>query len=340
MSSDASEHGNGGIEVGGRRLSAVTERSADEVRVIGGATGYTVGETLEAPRGWIEAKGKELGFSEDELPDECTPKRAYNRANTRVLQGCPGATSVNRGKFGRNAVFSTKVNPNHWEWGFKSYDEERDEVDSETTLRVLYERDRDEEDRLRTQVISPKYEQETAELVDMIESEFEFQYNANTGPDLRNWLRGIIYEVPSVPLRNGGGVYFVPERHRERVQKAKKLIEGANSFKDTVGEKPAEVWYIDVIDEPERKELIQSRAGKKIREEVETVVDNLQDELEETKEKTVTEVVAELEQELGEATDVAQEYNALLGAKLSVEKELDQYKQEVDSRLSKAIEKV
>lgn len=328
------------VTVAGKQLTGLHDDLGEEedVEVMGFATFYTIGEFLEVPDAFIESQADEIGLREDVLPNDPTPKKAYNRTCDRLfldVNNEPG------GMFGKYAVNTENVDKATWLVRASWYDDDIEDFEDETIGELKYNYD-NQSLVPRQRTTNPDLEWIWEEAESMARRKFQDMQETQLGSDLRQMVREIIGDQYSVKLRNAGAFYFVPANQSEEVRKAAELMDACNAFKKP-GRPRAQVGMIEVIDTEEKRELVKGRVEAQLNEEVESTLNEAVERFEE--EGKMTEEVEEeieglLEETLEETVDVAEQYNALLRVEMKVPEIVENLKANLHQEIQEVVEEV
>ena len=317
-------------KLGGKEIQAVTGEEEVE-SVLGWIAVYTIGPKFTVDRSWLLEQAGDLGISENMMPSEVSPRRAYTRAAKRVAdtvgivpEGVEASTT--------RADYST--------FQLEITDRREDgEINSEIIGELKYD-----DGGVYSKAKSSngeyldyyqRYAQEFTEL-------HEEMMESNTGKDIRAALRKFIQnDSTSVKMRSAGAVYFVPAHYDQMVSAWKELINRINSTWKDSGH-ASNVDLIEVIDSPAKRDMVERKVRNSLEQTVEGIVESALDEFDE--EAAANEFVANLADDLSSAQNMAVEHNTLLNADISVRKSLESWKSRVgednEELVSKLVEEV
>lgn len=322
-------------------LDAVSD-AEDNPNVLGFGMMATTGEVL-VPREWLESKWDEYNLPESLLPSATWASSAYKRAMFHLLDSGADNRTVSTDAGPQRVSLDVKkgsgnerhVLANIW---FDDDHPSADELDIEeggewrqTTL-GLTNYDADAQDMVSTQRIDEAHP--LAAVWEDLESRarelFETHKVSHNGDDMRDVLYDFTrYESDSIPLRDGGAVYFVPAQDLDTIEALRSIWEEMNAEFKAHGRK-TEIQTIPVISDTDRKELIESRASKVVRDEIDRVLEDAFDDLEDPDDDTPEdEIVSEIEDALGDHANTAEVYNALVDARINVRDVLEDFASEV-----------
>ena len=326
-------------------LDAVSD-AGDNPNVLGFGMMATTGE-LVVSREWLEEQWEKHNLPEEILPSETWASSAYKRAMFHLLDSGRDETSVNTSAGRQMVSLDVKdgsgnerhVLANVW---FSDDHPNADALDIEeggewrqTTLGTS-NYDAESQQPILTQRIDDEHP--LAEVWEDLESRarslFDEHLVSHNGDDMRDVLYDFTrYESKSIPLRDGGAVYFVPADDLDTIESLRQVWDEMDERFKLRGRK-TEIQTIPVISDTDRKALIEQRATKVVRDEIDRVLEDAFDELatapgeEQTPED---EIVSEIEDALGEHANTAEVYNSLADARISVREVLEDFAQDVSS---------
>lgn len=335
----------GDVKVGGEEIEAVPDN--EDLEILGWTAISTIGNDFVVPRDWLEATANDAGLDPELLPPETSRKRAYNRALSRLCD---------RPRSWDEKVDDIEVGLHeeaHDEYHIEVTDRRDDDVTTEKLGAIVFDYDKDPS----KPVVRPghpnpekrcvydlsdgtKWYKLWMDYVRAFGAEYDEMRASNLGRDLRAALTGwFTEESRSVKLRNGGAVYFAPITAEETVRAWKDLIEAAGEEHKSAREGyRTEVSLMKVQNAEEERETIERRAVQEIREDIEDLVEDAIEELDEG--ALVDELVGELGSEVDELDDFASEYNVLLDAEITIERYLNEWKDELEGDAEELIERV
>jgi hypothetical protein len=332
---------NSNVEVNSVPLDAVSDADED-AEVLGFAVMSTTGE-LVVPREWLQAQWDEHNLPESIFPSETWNSSAYKRAMFHLLDN-GGDERVVKTSAGRQSVsLSIKdggsnqkhILANVW---FSDDHPNADQLDIEaggewrqTTLGVT-DYDAEEQDVRITQRIDDEHPLSSVwqDLVVRIRELFETHKTSHNGDDMRDVLYDFTrYESESIPLRDGGAVYFIPAHEKDTVEALADIWDKMDEEFKLRG-RETEIQTIPVVSDTERKQLVEKRAAKVVRDEIDRVLEDAFDDLEDPDNDTPEdEIVGTIEDALGDHSQTADVYNALVDARIDIREVLKEFAQDV-----------
>lgn len=355
------------VAVDGASIKAITDGEQEEdVSIIGHIISYTIGSDFVVPRDWLKDRMEGLGLvieapgGETELmiPPKVTPKRAFNRTRDRIVDEISATHPDFHGEGKREIedrmtqFASKKATNDQWHITAESYftaDELNRAADGEpyddgefrqTTLLVA-RYDKEHEALTVTPKVSeqdslwPSYEVFEEKAYSMFE---EMQYS-HIGRDIQKMFnRFVNHWTDTIKVRDGGAVYFVPAGYDAEVRALKTLIEEINDTYKTRG-RDCEVLRISVTDSDEERRQVKRKVRDHLEDQVETALDATFDALAED-DNLPEDVAGDLQDRLKDLDSFADDYNALLSAKLSAQKVLRDKLRELDGQREEIVEQV
>lgn len=333
----------GDAEVNGQELlSVVGAEDAEDVEVVGQAVWYTIGSDFvistgedaeETGREWLLRRFDELGLPEWMAPSKTTAKGAFTR--TRDFLVTPQNDEMNIG--GRQVEFETKrATHDSWHILANAYftADELDADDGEwrqVTVGVCrYMHDHESVATIpkidRDDAMWEAWEYFAQRAVDMHE---EMQ-DAHVGRDIQKLMNRFTHDwTHTVKFRDGGAVYFVPAQYEDALDALKTIIGEINGRFKTHG-RDCELKRLPVVNDEERRRMVQERAEKNIEERVDDALDAALDAFEDENDELTEEIIEVANDELGDSDEFAAQYNALLDLRLSVQDVLAEYRDDVE----------
>lgn len=317
---DAQADLEGTVKVGGHNITAVTDDSADEL--LGWIVPFTIGNDFIVDRDWLETRASDLGLSQAMLPRPVTPRRAFTRAGKRLDDRYEQESSDDGVQVKLNKVAYEK------RYEIEVHDR-RPEDDFDGTLLGAVEFDTETDD-LRMRANVSRAADEMWGLWEDVKGDFRDEWNlmqaSNTGEDVRGMLRGFFKRrSTSVKFRAGGGVYFAPQATGDVVQRLDTLMDDIDREWKKAGF-PCEMDVIEVQDADDKRSMVEEKVRRDLERQVREYVQDALEELDEG--EVAQEVSDELETSLEDVEDFAQQYNALLDAKMTVREYLQEWKED------------
>lgn len=329
------------IEVGSVPLSAVSD-AAEDPEVLGFAVMSTTGEVV-VPRDWLETQWEQRDLPDAIFPSETWSSSAYKRAMFHLLDDGHGEHYLNT-EFGQQQVTldvkkgsgnERHILANVW---FDDSVPQAEELDideggewRQTTLGVTWY-DSEDQDVHISQRIDEEHPLADIwqDLIVRIRQLFETHKVSHNGDDMRDVLYDFTrYESDSIPLRDGGAVYFVPANERETIESLAYVWDEMNK-EHKLGGRRTEIRTIPVIDDTDRRAQIEERATKVVREEIDRVLEDAFETADDPDDETPEdEIISEIQDALGDHAQTAEVYNSLVGAKIEVRDILKDFAKEV-----------
>jgi hypothetical protein len=342
MENDANdERMKSNVQVNSVPLDAVSD-AGEDAEVLGFAVMSTTGE-LVVPREWLQAQWEQYDIPESIFPSETWNSSAYKRAMFHLLDNGEDEKAVQT-QTGRQKVSlgikdgsgnQKHVLANMWFGGdhpnAEALNIEEGGEWRQTTLGVT-NYDADEQDVRITQRIDDEHPlaEVWQNLVVRIRELFETHKVSHNGDDMRDVLYDFTrYESDSIPLRDGGAVYFIPAHEKDTIEA---LADIWNKMDDEfkLRGRETEIQTIPVVSDTERKELVEKRAAKVVRDEIDRVLEDAFDDLEDPDDDTPEdEIVGTIEEALGDHSATADVYNALVDARIDIRDVLKDFAQDV-----------
>lgn len=333
----------GDADVDGQELlSVVGAEDAEDVEVVGQAIWYTIGSDFvvstddsaeETGREWLLRRMDELDLPEWMAPPEVTPKGAFTR--TRDFLVTPRNEDTEIG--GRTVEFETKrATHDTWHILANTYftADELNQDDGEwrqvTVGVVRYMKDHESVATIpkidRDDAMWDAWEYFAARAVEMHET----MQDSHIGRDIQKLLHRFTHEwTHTVKFRDGGAVYFVPAQYEAELDALKTLVEELGVEFKTHG-KDAELKRLPVVNDDERRRMVRERAEAWLDERVDDAIEAGLSEFETEMDELSDDVIEAAKDELGESDEFADQYNALLDLRLSVEDVIDARREEVE----------
>jgi hypothetical protein len=323
-------------------LSVVGAENADDVEVVGQAMWYTIGSDFmiatdddaeETGREWLVRRMEELGLPTWMAPPQVTPKGAFTRTRDHLVT--PQNDDMNIG--GRNVEFETK-RATHDTWhilanAYYTADELNQDDGEWRQATVGVVRYMSEHSSVAT---IPKIDRDAAmwEAWEFFAARavelFETMQESHVGRDIQKLMNRFTHDwTHTVKFRDGGAVYFVPAQYEAELDALKTLVEEIDARFKTHG-KDAELKRLPVVNDDERRRMVQERAEAWLDERVDSALEAGLDEFEDEMDELSEEVVEAAEEELADSDDFAGRYNDLLDLRLSVEDAIDARREEVE----------
>lgn len=322
--------------VGGKEIHAVTD-GEDVESVLGWMTWYTFGSG-DVDRKWLEERASELGIPESWLPSPVTPRRAFTRASKMLVSETAGIipedveANTERSKTDNKVFFLELI-------------DRREGVENSTSevIGKLEYESGDENVYTRAKTSHPEYIEWFQMYAEEFKNLFDLYSRSNRIKEVRKAFRDrfLKLETTSVTMRPAGAVYFVPAHYQEGFEAYRELVADIDRLWKDEGYE-CTVDTVEVIDSPEKREMVEKKVRNSLEEAVEGIVEEAIDSFDE--DRAANEVVSELGKELSKAENLAVEHNTLLNAEMSVRSALESWKSSVEEDeeelITKMVEKV
>lgn len=290
---------------------------------------FTVGDDFTVPGEWYDTKASDLGIPQRMWPSKTTPKRAFVLAGNDVedlgSKILPDQVTVSTwrnksdGEYNRfhlEIVDHREGEDNHGQMtttGYLDYDPGENDVDVNLSRGI------------ENPEVADWYTRFGQRFTEMFND-----YNGSyRGAQIRDALRdGFIGQAStSVRMRDHGGVYFVPAQYADVLTAFSELFDACEKWKDTGFDLQLEQY--EIFDTSDKRQLIQQKVESEMERAIETAIEHAVDALD--TDTTAQKAVANAGGELVDAENLAVEHNALLNAELSMQEELERWKQNVSS---------
>ena len=333
----------GDADVNGQEiLSVVGAEDAEDVEVVGQAIWYTIGSDFvvstddsaeETGREWLLRRMEELELPAWMAPPEVTPKGAFTRTRDFLVTPQNDDTEIG----GRTVEFETKrATHDTWHILANTYftADELNQDDGEwrqvTVGVVRYMKDHESVATIpkidRDDAMWDAWEYFAARAVEMHET----MQVSHIGRDIQKLLHRFTHEwTHTVKFRDGGAVYFVPAQYEAELDALKTLVEELGVEFKTHG-KDCELKRLPVVNDDERRRMVRERAETWLDERVDAAIEAGLSEFETEMDELSDDVIEAAKDELGESDEFANQYNALLDLRLSVEDVIDARRAEVE----------
>lgn len=169
-----------------------------------------------------------------------------------------------------------------------------------------------------------------------LENKFNYLLSIYTDKQIRDKLRNIIYAMPTISLRESGGVYFIPE-NKENIQ----ILEGLANVLEEINKKytstdyTTELVYIPVVTTEPNKKMIIRKYEIDAKEKLEKLFSEIQEILDSDKEIPSGKFTALLK-EITKIKETKKVYESLLENDLEiVEEQIQILNTKIDALASK-----
>jgi hypothetical protein len=315
----------------------------EDVEVVGQAIWYTIGSDFvisskgtdgdETGREWLVRRMDELELPEFMVPPETSTKGAFTRTRDHLVNPRNDEITLD----GKTVEFETKrAGTDSFHLLANAYftaDElgQEDGEWNQTTVGVFrYMTEHgsmatipkiDRDDRMWD--AWEHFAQRGTSLMDEMEE-------SHIGRDIQKMVNRFTHDwTHTVKFRDGGAVYFVPAQYNDALDSLKTLIEEINARFKTHG-KNAEFKRIPVVNDDERRQMVEERARQYIEGKVEDALDDAMEAVKENEEELTDEIIQSAEATVKDGDSFAAQYNDLLDLRLSVEDVLDDFSDEIE----------
>lgn len=357
------------VAVDGSTITAIVDgEQQDEVDIIGHLISYTIGSDFTVPREWLKGRMEELGLyitvPGDErklmIPPKVTPKNAFNRTRDRLVDGVANTHPEFYGDGKREMELmgservvqfeSKKATRDEWHitaeafFNAEELGAEYEDGEFRQVTVGVFRYNKENEGILGV----PKVDEED-NLWDswkLFAKEANKMYgkmqNSHVGRDIQKMVNRYTHHwTDTIKVRDGGAVYFVPAGYDESVRAMKTLIDEIDAEFKYRG-RDAELLRISVTDSEAERKQIEDKARKHVEEQAEAAMDAAFEALTDD-DSVADDIAAELEDRLEGLDGFADDYNALLNARLSAQEvlndRLDSLKGEKEKVVKKALER-
>lgn len=328
------------VSIGSQPISAVTDIEDEEVSALGFAVWVTTGDVI-VPIEWLEAQ-----FEREDLPEWLLPSRpwktsAYKKAVDRLLLDKWGETMVS----GRDVKFRIEDGSERRKIVYADVFWDEEEIGVEGG------------DWRERRLGSFDYDMETEELL--------YETDIEAGPLIEKWnqlvgrtqglyrqmqdsydeykMSGIIRDLitehsTAIPLRHSGAIYFFPSHYADHIESLSRIWDRMNQFKQRG--RPSTIDSIPVVNDEERRKLIQSRVEETVEDIVMDIFDAAIERLTQNEEETAISIAEDVVDNLSETQDLAAEYSKLLETKLSVKRQIEDYMSGLEDEKEELAEEV
>jgi len=334
------------------KLKAVVDVDDIEKAEITGFVQYSTTGDVIVPMDWVEKKWEEHGLPDEIRPSSVYPRAAYNRAIRRLLDDGWDSSSTWDDENGRERQIryrlesgsdtiqhlyadvyyaEDEIGVEEGDWkpvslGYFKYNPETERVDFREKI--------DE-----NSVFFKKWESFVGRLQGL-HIQMRTHY---TGQNMRTVINPKLIRdhALSVPMRDGGAVYFFPAQYSAVLDSLENIWEEMNEFKEGSGR--SEIARFPVINDEKFNDIIARRAQKEIDGQVGRIIDEYFELIEEGGDNFSLETAAEgIIEDLKnkKIIDIQQEYTALLETELSIRRHLQNQLSVIDGEKENLIKKV
>jgi hypothetical protein len=319
-------------KISGQEVALLPEgRDIDEI--LGWVVHYTIGRGFTVPHNWLTEKGEEYGIPSNALPNKTSPKYAFGRmAKEQIprLMNEQTAEAITFKGHKPSGVEGDMIN-------LDVSDRRREEFDGDTLCRFVWDAE-NQSPRLR---LIAEGEAETIDeafdwyemVMRMMDEQFEKMQTHKLARDvsraIRDWIKGKSdQEVGSTRMRDAGAVYFVPRGFGDVLSGWEQLARDIDS-EWKVEHNECAIDAIEVADNERQQDMLERKARKHMHDLLDGVIETALDEIDE--DMAATQAVNKASDDLVQAENIAVEHNALLSVEVSIQNELEDWKDRVKS---------
>ncbi len=318
--------------IDGDKIAAIPD-GMDADDILGWVTHYTIGRFFMIDADWLQNRADEYGVPESALAGGPTPKKAFKRAAKTFVPRRMTDRTPDGVTFEHNRVSANEV-----KLDVKDRRSENENLDGHTLCKFTWD---SEEGRAAACLVdvSPgggeEWFQNASEVFWEAYDELTHSYMAkDVSRSIRQWIKAT---DGGVKMRDGGAVYFVPRTDGDVLDGWHKIARDINEEIKNRDHECA-VDMVEVIDSEMKREMVERKARNEIEGLVDSVIEKAVDELD--SDTAATAAVNQVADDLMRAENVAVEHNALLDAELSIQEQLEEWKESVidGSRKQQAID--
>lgn len=230
----------------GREIQSVA--SDEDTDYLGRIIWYTFGEML-VPRDDLVKQFHELGIPEKYLPPEVQQKGAWKRA-CKKLEHKEEEVIEDVGEKLVTEYMTRKVDADTRIIVKEVRRTDKGQLDYKKLVRFEF----NSEDDIKFEPLDASFDV-ASDWYDRMLDRYEILRESYEARHIRNNVRNTINKLNPVSMRQSGGVYFVPEKHADLIEKLATLTRylgeeyGQSSYR-------TELIQLEVISKPDKKEMI------------------------------------------------------------------------------------
>ncbi|MED0739044.1 DUF6744 family protein [Aneurinibacillus thermoaerophilus] len=194
-------------KIKGVELNHIVAKTNEAGKILGYLTWYSVSEDLHSRQTIIDL-AKKAGLEEGDLPAEIRLSDAFRRA-TRAVEGKAEINGVRVNYLIRDVYTGPDAIIRHIVK--ETIDRQKKELSHESNEVVL------KLDKKTEKFTASALSTEGEELAEKAKKLFELNRTHYDSSTIRRMVSKIIHSMEPTPLRNGGGVYFIPLKHKKRL---------------------------------------------------------------------------------------------------------------------------
>lgn len=319
------------VDVRGTDVQAVNPDADTEIDadILGHVMMYTIGREFVVDDDWLVEQATEIGIPEKMLPNTKAPIYAFRRAVSERL--------ANRQDVVPDDVSVEVSDPARDTYNLDVLDRRGDGGDlvAETVAKIRFDGET-EKVFVEPDSDNPEYLSWVQDYASIAQNEYENMLNGHLGRDIsravRKWIQNY---TTGIRMRDAGAVYFIPAQYADGVAAWAELIDRINTSQKERNFEAA-IDPIEVINSDDKKEMVERKARRHIRQALEKGIDAALDEMDE--DTAATAAVSAMSNELKRSENVAAHHSALLEAELSVKQQLESWKENTSDRKKKIIQ--
>lgn len=330
-------------KVGPKSITAVLDED-DDAEILGFLMMSTTGDWIYAPRDDLQEKFQRYGIHPRLLPREVQPWMAYSRMTNELIYTDNDEASVRLDTFDTDLEVTFRLEDGsdryYHLYGDVYYPEEvvGEEGGKHNAVHLLTLNYSEEIERINT---VPQIEDDHAlwdyckDFMSRAQTLFSKHQSHHNGNDLRGTIEDFLFQgANTVRFRNG--CYFVGAHHQDTVEGMANVWDWLNTCKER-GQR-CRIDTIPVVNSEKQREQVERLAREKteamVDEAIEAAIEDLTGE--ENAEALAEAIVADV----SEAENFVQEYNALLDAEMSVERVLEERREELEDEKEEIVDTV
>lgn len=330
-------------KVGRKSITAVLDED-DDAEILGFAMMSTTGDWIYAPREELMEKFEQYGIHPGLMPRKVQPWMAYSRMTNELVHSDNDEETVRLDTFDRDLQVTFRLEDGEGKYyhlyGDVYYPEEviGEEGGKHNAVHVLTLNYLPESEKLLT---PPQIDKDhalwdyCAAFMSRAQTLFAKHQENHNGSDLRGVINDFLFQgANTVRFRNG--CYFVGAHHQETVEGMSEVWSWLNRHKER-GQR-AEIMTIPVVDSEKQRQQVERLAREKTEEMVDEAIGEALEDL--TGEENVEELAEAMVREVSQAESFVSEYNALLDAEISVEKVLEERREELEDEKEEIVSSV
>lgn len=292
-----------------------------------------VPQDLETGRDWLLRRMDELGLPAFMAPPKVSAKGAFTRTRDHLVTPRNDEADLD----GRTVEFETKrASSDTWHLLANTYFTAADlgQEDGEwkqVTVGVF--RYMSEYGEIAT---TPKIDRDDrmwekwAYFAQRATEMFAEMKESHIGRDIQKMVNRFTHDWShTIKFRDGGAVYFVPAQYDEHLDALKTLIEEIGEGHKDQG-KDCELKRIPVVNDDERREMVEERAQEYIEVRVEDALTDAMEAVRENEEELTEEIKQEAREKVKQGDSFAAQYNDLLELELSIDNVVDEFRADVE----------